>query len=66
MTHRDYIKPVSASASVLLLLATCFLVATSNLEAKRSARAAQDTTYFYENIRSQVSSPTPESRLAGR
>jgi hypothetical protein len=66
MTHRDYIKPVSATASVLLLLATCFLVATTNLEAKRSARAAQDTTYFYENIRSEVSGATPGPRLARR
>lgn len=66
MTHRDYVKPISASASVLLLLGTCFLVTTSNLEAKRSARAARDMTYFYEDIRSEVSSPTPDPRLAGR
>ncbi|MDP9004841.1 MAG: hypothetical protein M3N12_08625 [Verrucomicrobiota bacterium] len=66
MTHRYYIKPVSASASVLLLLGTCFLIATSNLEAKRSARAAQDTTYFYEDIRTEVSGTTPDPRLAGR
>jgi len=66
MTHRDYIKPVSASASVLLLLATCFLVATSNLEAKRSARAAQDTTYFYEDIRTEVSGATPNPHRADR
>ncbi|MDP9004658.1 MAG: hypothetical protein M3N12_07695 [Verrucomicrobiota bacterium] len=66
MTHRDYIKPVSASASVLLLLATCFLVATANLEAKRSARAAQDTTYFYEDIRAEVSGATPNPHLAAR
>jgi len=66
MTHRDYIKPVSAAASVLLLLATCFLVATSNLEAKRFARAAKDTTYFYEDIRNEVTSPIPDSRLAVR
>jgi hypothetical protein len=59
-------KRIGISASLLLLLVTCSLIVTANVAVRHLERPIKDTTYFYEDIRIELSEATLRAPIAGR